>query len=146
MPETWEQQLARLERFSKASTERPMLAAAIRAALARLESHAELVEAGWALLERCIKWGYDDVQHPEAWTPDGDEVLVNARAVLLKARAALAHAAPQEPVKSPLGHEYEVCNVPDCGVCGSCQHADSEGRRCGAPPSAHAAPSVGEVK
>ena len=85
MPEDWEQQKARLERLLAGYPRHPELdEAAIRAALARLAVADELRDAAWALMERCIEWGYGSVQHASTWTPDSDEVLVKARAVLLK--------------------------------------------------------------
>jgi len=97
MPESWTQQRARLEYLSKRSfpvwTEVGKDDAAIRAALSRLD---ELERAGWSLMERCIKWGYEDVKHLEPWTPDSDAVLVKARAVLLAGTAPDVDSAAKE--------------------------------------------------
>ena len=92
--ESWTQQRARLEEmaqpaFCLARDDRD----AIRAALSRLD---ELERAGWSLMERCIKWGYEDVKHLEPWTPDSDAVLVKARAVLLAGTAPDVDSAAKE--------------------------------------------------
>jgi hypothetical protein len=41
----------------------------------------------------------------------------------------------------PLGHEFEVCNVPGCGICGKCQYHSSVPPfyRCGQPLAVHKA-------
>jgi len=133
MNETWEQQKARLEEIARIHGLSVGQMAAIRAALARLESQAELVaQVRYALTEseRALR----------AWITSeggmGGNIVLEDRgrtALALreidKARAALAHAAPQEPVKLPLGHEFVQQIGWRCAICP-------------AGEAAHAAPSV----
>jgi len=119
MNETWEQQKARLEEIARIHGLSVGQMAAIRAALARLESQAELV----AIAERLFnRWSNSRLGSVHRVIDDQDATEL---------RAALAHAATQEPVKLPLGHKFVQQIGWRCAICP-------------AGEAAHAAPSVGD--
>jgi len=95
------------------------------------ESHAELVEA--VKIACCAECG-------DLYGSEGMRQQVPCSCDRI--RAALAHAAPLEPEKLPLGHVF----VGDDQCAAFISYDSHDTTTCGQPASAHAAPSVGEVK